>query len=141
VHLFLLNELDSTLVVLRRDGDRFVRTHLASTLPAGITEHNQTSAVRVSHSGKSVLVSNRGYNSIAVFEFDPRKHAVTLRTVEPTRGREPRDFIQSTDGGTVIVGNQDSDTLVTFAFDEAAAALDFTHEIDVPTPVCLRLVP
>ncbi|KRC51904.1 hypothetical protein ASE16_02200 [Leifsonia sp. Root227] len=140
VHLFLLNELDSTLVVLRREGGRFIHTHTTSTLPAGVTDHNQTSAVRVSTTGRSVLVSNRGYDSIAVFRFDPRKHAVELRTVEPTRGKEPRDFVQSPDGGAIVVGNQDSDTIVTFEFDEEAAQLTFSGQVDAPTPVCLRFV-
>lgn len=140
-HLFLLNELDSTLVVLRRDGDRFVRAGAASTLPDGFTGHNQTSAVRVSASGRSVLASNRGYDSIAVFAFDPATGTVTLRLVEPSLGREPRDFVQTPDGGHLLVGNQDSDTVVLFAFDEEAPALKFVSATEVPTPVCLRFLP
>jgi 6-phosphogluconolactonase len=140
-HLFLLNELNSTLVVLRRDGDRYVQTHVASTLPAGLDGHNQTSALRVSASGKSVLASNRGYDSIAVFAFDAEAATVTLRLVEPSLGREPRDFIQTPDGGHVLVGNQDSDNVVLFAFDETAPSLTHVWTAEVPTPVCLRFVP
>ncbi len=137
-HLFLLNELDSTLAVLRRNGDRFVRTNVASTLPAGFTGHNQTAAVRVSASGKSVLASNRGYDSIAVFSFDAEAATVTLRLVEPSQGREPRDFVQTPDGGHILVANQDSDNVVLFAFDEVAPSLTLASATEVPTPVCLR---
>jgi len=140
-HLFLLNELDNTLAVLRRDGDRFVQTQVSSTLPADFTGHNQTSAVRVSASGKSVLASNRGYDSIAVFAFDAATSTVTLRLVEPSLGREPRDFIQTPDGRHLLVGNQDSDNVVLFAFDEAAPSLSAVSTAEVPTPVCLRFVP
>jgi 6-phosphogluconolactonase len=140
-HLFLLNELDSTLVVLRRDDGRFVRASAASTLPDGFTGHNQASAVRVSASGRSVLASNRGHDSIAVFVFDPATGTVTLRLVEPSLGREPRDFVQTPDGGHLLVGNSGSDTVVLFAFDEEAPALTFVSATEVPTPVCLRFLP
>jgi 6-phosphogluconolactonase len=139
-HLFLLNELDSTLMVLRRNGDRFTQTHIASTLPASFNGHNQTSAVRVSYSGNYVLASNRGFDSIAVLAFDPAMSTVELKLVEPTLGREPRDFVQTPDGGHIVVGNQDSDTVVVFAFDESAPSLIFVSQTSVPTPVCLRFV-
>ncbi|GAB2982368.1 lactonase family protein [Amycolatopsis acidiphila] len=140
-HLFLLNELDSTLAVLRRDGDRFAQTQVASTLPPDFQGHNQTSAVRVSASGKSVLASNRGHDSIAVFAFDAGPATVTLRLVEPSLGREPRDFVQTPDGAHVLVGNQDSDNLVLFALDEAAPSLKHVWTGEAPTPVCLRFTP
>lgn len=140
-HLFLLNELDSTLVVLRRYGERFVRTNLASTRPAGSEGHNQTSAVRVPASGKFVLAANRGDDSIAVFAFDAEAATVALRLAEPSRGREPRDFVQTPDGDHILVGNQDSDTIAAFAFDEAVPSLTFVSTAEVPTPVCLRFLP
>jgi 6-phosphogluconolactonase len=140
-HLFLLNELDSTLVVLRRNGDRFVQTQVVSTLPPDFDGHNQTSAVRVSKSGDYVLASNRGLDSIAVLAFDASTSSVKLKLVEPSLGRQPRDFIQTPDGRHIVVGNQDSDTIVVFAFDESAPSLKFVSQTDVPTPVCLRFVP
>lgn len=140
-HLFLLNELDNTLVVLRRDGDRFAQASTASTLPAGFTGHNQTSAVRVTASGRSVLVSNRGHDSIAVLAFDPATETVQLRLAEPCLGREPRDFVQTPDGSHLLVGNQDSDTVALFAFDEDKPSLALASTTAVPTPVCLRFLP
>ncbi len=49
--LFVANELDNTLVALRRDGERFVPTATASTLPDEFESHSQAAAVRVSPSG------------------------------------------------------------------------------------------
>lgn len=137
-HLFLLNELDNTVVVLRRNGDRFEQAQVASTLPADFKAHNQASAIRVSKSGNCVLAANRGHDSIAVFAFDKSASTVELKLVEPTLGSQPRDFVQSPDGGSLIVGNQDSDTVVVFAFDEVAPRLKFVSQTSVPTPVCFR---
>ncbi len=137
-HLFLLNELDSTVIVLRRKGDHYEPVQVASTLPADFKGHNQASAIRVSDSGHSVMAANRGLDSIAVFAFDEFNSKVELKLVEPTLGRQPRDFVQAPHGGTIIVGNQDSDTVVVFAFDERTPRLSFVSQTSVPTPVCLR---
>jgi 6-phosphogluconolactonase len=139
-HLFLLNELDNTVIVLRRNGDIFDQVQVASTLPADFNGHNQASAIRVSKSGKCIMASNRGSDSIAVFAFDEFDSSVELKLVQPALGSEPRDFIQSPDGGSLIVGNQNSDTVVVFAFDERIPRLNAVSQTSVPTPVCLRFV-
>ena len=139
-HLFLLNELDNTLVALRRDGEGFISTDVKSTLREGDTGHNSASEVRVAASGRHVFTSNRGHDSVAVFAFDADNGTVDLKTLEPTRGQQPRDFIQTLDGSLLLVANQDSDTIVTFAFDESAPSLTFISSRTAPTPVCLRLL-
>lgn len=139
-HLFLLNELDNTLMVLRRNGDRFEQVQVLSTLPADFKGHSQASAIRVSKSGNYVLASNRGFDSIAMFAFDALRSRVELKLIEPSLGLQPRDFIQTPDGKHILVGNQDSDSVVVFALDEAAPSLKLVSQTSVPTPVCLRFV-
>jgi 6-phosphogluconolactonase len=141
-HLFLVNELDNTVVTLRRDGDGFTAADVASTLPAGFSGHSQASAIRVSPSGRSVLVSNRGEDSdtIAVFGFDAGRGALELTELTPADGREPREFIFSPDGRYLIVAVQDSDALVVMEFSEGEAPLlAELSSAPVPTPVCLQI--
>lgn len=139
--LFVVNELDNTLVALRRDGARFVPTAKASTLPAGFSSHSQAAAVRVSPSGDCVLVSNRGAesDSIAAFRFDAEDGSLQLTQVQPTSGHEPREFVFDPDGSFVVVANQDSHSLAVFAFDERACSLQPVATASVPTPVCLAI--
>jgi 6-phosphogluconolactonase len=141
-YLLLVNELDNTVVALRRDGDGFVVTGTASTLPAGFHGHSQAAAIRVSPSGRSVLVSNRGVDSdtIAVFRFDADKGTLELAELAPAGGREPREFIFSTDGRFVLVADQDTDALVIMEFSEDAPQLRYLSATPLPTPVCLRIV-
>jgi 6-phosphogluconolactonase len=154
-HLFLLNELDNTLAALRRDGDGVVQTAVASTLPADFSGHSQASAIRVSSDGRFVFTGNRGGNSsnlpgtpptrggldaISIFEFDPDAESVTLRRVEPSHGLEPRDFILAPNGN-LIVGNQDTDTVITFSFDPDGPSLSPLSTAAVPSPACVILVP
>jgi 6-phosphogluconolactonase len=140
-HLFVVNELDNTLVAFRRDGERFVPTARASTLPSGFSSHSQAAAVRVSPSGDCVLVSNRGVDSdsIAVFRFGAEVGSLELTQIQPTSGREPREFIFDPDGRFVVVANQDTHSLGVFAFDERACDLQPVATASVPTPVCLAI--
>lgn len=139
--LFLLNEINSTLVTLRRDGMSFVETDSKSTLPKACTDHSEAAAVRVSASGRYVFASNRGYDSIAMFSLDEAAGILTLEHVEPTRGREPRDFCQTPDGRYLLVANQDSDSIVSFAIDEEEPALRQVSATRAPSPVCLLFAP
>jgi 6-phosphogluconolactonase len=140
-YLFVVNELDSTLVVLRRDGDGFVQTGVTSTVPDGFTGQNHVSAVRVSASGRSVLAANRGHDSIAVFAFDPDTGKLAPALMAPSGGREPRDFVFSPDGACLLVANQRSDTVTLFDFDEERPCLRFVSGTVVPAPACLRFLP
>jgi len=139
-HIFVLNELDSTVVVLRRNGDVFEHVQVASTLPPDFKGDNQASEIRVSKSGKCIIAANRGLDSIAVFAFDESNSTIELKLVEPTLGSQPRHFVQSPDGGSLIVANQNSDTVVVFAFDESIPRLNFVSQTSMPTPVCLCFV-
>ncbi len=140
-YLLLVNELDNTAVALRREASGFVITDVASTLPQGFDGHSQAAAIRVSPSGRSVLVSNRGVDSdtIAVFRFDADKGTLDLAQLVPAQGREPRDFIVTADGRFVIVASQDSDALAVMEFDEDGPGLRYLSSTPVPTPVCLRI--
>lgn len=145
VHLFLLNELDNTLVLLRRTGDGgkgFVAVTTTSTLPSGFAGHSQGSEIRIASDGRLVLTSNRGdLDSIAVFEFDAAAERLELAQVEPSRGAEPRDFIVTPDGAHLLVANQNSDSLVTFELAAERPHLRYVASTAAPTPVCLVPVP
>ena len=140
-HLFLVNELDNTVEVLRRAGDGFKQISVASTLPAGFAGHSQAAAIRVSPSGRTVLVSNRGEASdtIALFRFDAGPGSLELVESVPSSGREPREFVFSPDGRFVIVADQDSDALVVMEFSDDEPGLRQISSAPVPTPVCLLL--
>ncbi|MBO0805259.1 MAG: lactonase family protein [Nocardiopsaceae bacterium] len=162
-HLFVVNELDGTVSVWRRDaggsGDRggsgdpgdswdpggFAEVAAVSTIPAGaaIPPHagggNLPAAVRVSPSGRHVLVSNRGHDSIAVFRFDPPASGLRLLGVVPAEGECPRDFVLTPDGRWLIAASQDGDLLASYAFDDVAGTLRLLHRATAPTPACLAL--
>ncbi|WP_285114678.1 lactonase family protein [Leifsonia sp. fls2-241-R2A-40a] len=139
-HAVLANELDSSVDVLRRDGDRFVRTQSTTTRADDADGDNAPAAVCISASGDTVLVSNRGDDTVAVFAFDARASRVSLVASVPVGGRTPRDLVISPDGDRVLAACQDSDEVTVFAFDDAARTLRLLGASPIPTPVCLRFV-
>jgi 6-phosphogluconolactonase len=138
-HVFVVNELDSTVCVLRREDDAFVMTHRVPTWPSGQGGQNLAGAIRVSPSGRHVLVSNRGHDSLAVLRFDQDASALSLAGITPDVGECPRDFIVTPDGRHVIVAGQDNDQLASYQFDDETGALSILHATVAPTPVCLVL--
>ncbi|KRC46708.1 hypothetical protein ASE16_14915 [Leifsonia sp. Root227] len=139
-HAFVANELDSTIDVLRRDGGRFVVASSTSTRPEGASGVNSPAAVRVTDDGRTVFVTNRGDDTVAVFAFDGPSASLTLVDAVPTQGRTPRDLVVAPGGSRVLTANQDSGDVTVFAFDQQSRALTFLSTAPVPTPVSLHFV-
>ena len=139
-HVFLVNELASTVVSLRRQGNRLLEHGSASTLPEGFTGNNLASAVRVATSGQFVFVANRGHDSIAVLSFDPADGRLDAVGTYPTAGRGPRDFCQTPDEACLIVANLDSDSLAVLDIDESAGTLSTRYVTGVPSPASVTFV-
>jgi 6-phosphogluconolactonase len=140
-HLFVVNELDSTVSVHRREGATFRRTGRSSTLPAGVSVPNGAAAIRVTPSGRHVLATNRGHDSIAVFRFDAAAPALEPLGHAASPGRSPRDLNVTPDGRHVIIACQDGDLLATYQFDEGTGQLSLLACTSAPTPVCVAFAP
>jgi 6-phosphogluconolactonase len=116
-----------------------VVTYRVPTRPVGAGGQNLAGTIRVTPSGRHVLVSNRGDDSLAVLRFDPSASALSLAGITPNVAECPRDFALSPDGRHVIVAGQDGDHLACYGFDDGVGALRLLHSAVAPTPVCLVL--
>jgi 6-phosphogluconolactonase len=139
--VFVANELDSTVATLRFDAERVALSPLEtrSTLPTGWTGTNYPADIHVAPSGRTLYVSNRGHNSIAVFSVAASTGALALEQTVATDGDWPRNFSLDTTGQWLLVANQKSNSIVVFARDLGSGKLTPTGQrIAVPSPVCLR---
>jgi 6-phosphogluconolactonase len=143
--VFIANELDSTVATLRFDAERGALSPLDthSTVPVGWTGTNYPADIHVTASGRTLYVSNRGHNSIAVFSVAESTGALALEQVVSTEGDWPRNFSLDPTGRWLLVANQRSNSVVVFRRDPKSGRLTPTHQrITIPSPVCLRfLVP
>jgi 6-phosphogluconolactonase len=140
--VFVANELDSTVATLRFDAERGALSPQGtrSTVPAGWTGTNYPADIHVAGSGRTLYVSNRGHNSIAVFSVDSTG-ALSLDQTVSTEGDWPRNFALDPSGRWLLVANQRSDSVVVFARDPARGRLTLTRQrIELPSPVCVRFL-
>jgi 6-phosphogluconolactonase len=110
-----------------------------STLPNAFTGTSYCADVHVSPSGKFLYGSNRGHDSIVVFEIDNKTGR--LRSLEhvSTGGKWPRNFTIDPTGKFLLVANQRTDNVVVFRIDPKTGRLKATGLVEqIPSPVCLK---
>ena len=112
-----------------------------STLPEP-TPGNSTAETVVHPTGKFVYVSNRGHNSLAIFECDATTGKLTAMGHQSTEGKTPRNFNIDPSGRYILAANQDSNTVVVLKIDSSTGQLTSTgNSINVGRPVCIRFAP
>jgi 6-phosphogluconolactonase len=139
--VFVVGELDSTVTALHCDAESGAMSTLQtlSTLPAGWTGANFPADIHVAPSGRTLYVSNRGHDSIAVLSVAPATGALALEQVVSTGGHWPRNFSLDPTGRWLLVANERSSSIVVFERDLESGRLTSTDQrIAVPSPVCLR---
>lgn len=110
-----------------------------STLPGAFpTTMNTCGRICVHKSGRFVIVSNRGHQSITVYKVKGKgAKRGELQTVGHfhTRGETPRHFQFDHSGQYLLVANQDTDSLAVFNFNLSTGELKFSgNEYRVPSP-------
>lgn len=133
---YVANELNSTISVIERINDRFEVKQTLSTLPESFKEASFCADIHLSPDEKFVYVSNRGHQSIAVFE---RKNDGSLSAVDHVhvQGDWPRNFTIHPSGKFMLVANQRSHNIAVFQLRDGIPI--FTgKELKLPAPVCLE---
>ena len=136
--------------------------------PAPTDGVSHAAHVECSPDGRFVLVSNRGHDSLAVYEFDRIAAfevadavreaggcatAAAEQEFSPlpclhllghfkSEGVIPRHFsIDPNGSGLVLVGNHYSDSIVPFRLDEQGQLHRVAEALTVPAPTCVHIVP
>jgi 6-phosphogluconolactonase len=140
-YVYVNGEADMTLATIGYDAASGAMRELqvVSTLPVGAEPEDwSTAEVVVEPSGRFVYVSNRGHDSIAIFEIDRVSGLVTASGYVSTQGRTPRTIAVDPSGRRLYAANQDSDTIVHFDLDTRTGELTHTGDVThVGAPVCL----
>lgn len=131
---YMVGELASKVAVLAYDpaAGTLALQQGISTIPRDWTAHNGAAAVRMSADHRFLYVSNRGYNSIAVFEI-AEDGTLTLIDNTPSEGDFPRDFNLNHDDQFLVVVHQNSDNATLFARDAVTGKLTKVQQ-DVTVP-------
>ncbi len=119
-YAYLLSETASTVTPFSFDattGRLAAIDSPQSTIPNGFAGTNTGAEVHVHPSGKFVFASNRGDDSVVVFDVDPATGKITYASRTPTGGMTPRDFGLDPTGALLYAANQNSNTVFPFLVD------------------------
>lgn len=142
--VYAVNELTSTatLFAYQSDAGALQSLQTISTLPEDFTGANSTAEIEVDGKGRTLYVSNRGHDSIAVFRIDPGDGSLKPLEWVPTGGKMPRHFVIDPTGQWLIAANQASNTINLLRIDSGNGRLTPTEiSLEVAAPVCLRFSP
>lgn len=136
---YIAYELDSTVDTLRYDGQGgFECLQTLSTLPPTFQRPSTVAAIKLSPDAHHLYVSNRGYDSIAIYEINAGE-TLTLVDILPSGGKTPRDFAIDPSGNFLLACHQDSDNLVVFRIDRDTGLFTKAGEYPMPSGVCILL--
>ncbi len=137
---YCLNQTSSTLMHLRWQNDNQISLLAEeSCLPTGYTKVNFPSCIRVSPNGRHVFVSNRGHNSIAVFERTPHG-GFGSRRFFASGGEFPRHFCFDRTGRWLLCGNQYSNHIAVYGIDPHSGDLSLnSRSPQIPAPAFIDL--
>ncbi len=110
--VYVNHELDNTVVVYDYDAQSggLRERQIVEALPPG-TEPSAIAGIQISPAGDRLYVSNRGHDSISIFEIEADGSLVRL-AIRPCGGQCPRHITIAPSGRFLLVANQESNEVV-----------------------------
>lgn len=142
-HAYVLSELASSVTVFDYDPGRaaLIWKQTISTLPPDFTGTNTTAEIRIHPSGRFLYNTNRGHNSVTMFEIEPETGELDVIGWESTRGQWPRGMNIDPSGTFLYAANQNTDNIAVFRVQPANGKLKFSTLVNTPTPVDVEFGP
>ncbi len=118
--LYLVTEMGCTLFVYSWNEEEGKATEIGTypLLPEGFSEFNLSADIHISADGKFVYTSNRGANTIVVFERNDVTGLLTCLEQFKLDGAGPRNFALSADNALMSVGCQQSGDFLIYQIDK-----------------------
>lgn len=140
IHAYVVNELNNTMQILTYDitTGGFTSHQSYPLLPDDFTGNSSAGAIRLSADGRFIYISNRGHNSITVFELTDDGNDARRIQIIPTEGNFPRDINFNSTEDFIIAGHQLSNHLTLFKRDPKTGKLTVQQkEVYAPEVVCV----
>ena len=141
---YVVNELDSTVNAYAYDAAAGTLKEIQSvrTVPEHFDGANFPAEVDLHPSGKYLYVSNRGHNSIVLFNVDAAAGTLTYVEEQGTGGNKPRHFGIEPSAKHMAIVNQESDTVLASRIDAGNGRLKPSGVFAaVGSPACVKFLP
>ncbi len=139
--IYVINELNSTIATIKRKNTNWKVVQNISTLPKNYKGKSYCADIHISKDGKFLYGSNRGHNSIAVYEVNKKDQKLKLQGTVSVEGNWPRNFGITPDGNWMLVANEKSGDITVFKINRKTGLPTFTgNKIELPAPVCIEFL-
>jgi len=138
---FVFSELTAELFSFKLLDNKFIPLEILPTLPNDFNLIPSGAAIRMHPNGNYLYVSNRGGDSITIFQFDMESEKLLLLGWEPSGGKTPREINIDPTGQWLLVANQDSDNIVVFNINQKTGLLaKRSVNNELHSPSCIRFI-
>jgi 6-phosphogluconolactonase len=139
---YVLDELASTITVFSYDAARgsAIWLQTISTVPADFAGTNTSAEIRIHPSGRFLYNTNRGHDSVALFEIDDTTGKLSSLGWQATGGQWPRGMNIDPSGSFLYVANQNTNDITTFRI-HRSGRLQRSASTSTPTPVDIAFGP
>lgn len=136
---FVINELTGIISILKYFDGTFKEINTINSLPRDYQGVPSGAAIQIENNGKFLYCSNRGSETITIFEFNEIEESLTIIGFQEVYGKTLRDFTISPNGKWLLCANQDSNEIVVFKIDPKNGLLERVGSNDeAQSMVCLK---
>lgn len=137
--VYVINELDSTVTAYRFDAETGALQpfQVQSSLADTFTGNSRASEIEIDCTGRTLCASNRGEDSIAVFNIDADTGRLALGQSANCGGKTPRFITFDPDNRWLYVLNEDSDRIVCLGTGTDGLLEDSGRSWACGSPVCM----
>jgi 6-phosphogluconolactonase len=135
--IYVINEHGGTISMLVKKGDEYIKKNDISTLRENFKGKNSCADIHLSEDENFLYGSNRGENTIVVFERDKKDGRLKKVQSISCHGDWPRNFTLGPKGNFLLVANKKTDNIAIFLVDKASGELTYIYDVKSPTPTCL----
>lgn len=145
--IYLLNELSLSVTTFAWDAQKGTAKRLTTT--AAISEEvkagesfNSAAEILVHPNGRFVYSSNRGHDTVSVYQANPNTGKLKVVQVQPVRGAFPRNINLTPGADWLLAAGADSNTIAAHRIDQETGKLTYQRGsvINVPSPICILFV-
>lgn len=135
--VYLINELSNQIVFAKRNRDgRLERVQRISTLPEDVDGPSQAAHIAINKDGTRLYSSNRGHDSVAVFEIASDGTLNILQHID-TQGHWPRFFLLLDNEKLLLVANERSKSVVALRVDAQGMLTPTGQSVEIAQPTYL----
>jgi 6-phosphogluconolactonase len=137
-HVYVLSEMASSVTTYEFNAETGAMKEIdtASALPADFKGKSAGAEIQIDAKGEHLYTSNRGLDSIAVFDIDRSTAKPKLVQNVNSGGVMPRAFVIDPSGSYIVAGNQQTNNIATFRIDRTTGRLTATGDkYDLGAPV------